>query len=1035
MSIEKSNFVISRASTAHSRTWVRQELNFDQFLDLFSNHRLDRKKDGPAFVAGELNGTERKAQAVRCIYFLVYDVDGEQTYDEVREILNRENLHALMYSTYNHLKTKSYIKTDKFALWCKRNGIDTTPAIGQVLHTQELVERYVDDNEGRAKFGGAFEVQERREQTEEGMQICLKHAPIEKFRIVIPLDVPFMTAAHGYTSAEQAQIWKRHYIGVGRKLGLKFDMACSDPSRIHYLPSHPSDPADDTKEAEHRMDHLFDPVNGEEDGPSRVSLDLTKYPLADIGEVTKRTTAGVGVAQPQVGLMDLGPWLRKYRGTYKLATLLEERGRTLGARTEEGYVCTCPYGDRHTEGEDGAFVVDADPKAGTPFVFSCSHNSCQRKMVNGAVDVAVFLEKMLAEGWITHGDLENPNYGGGPLLTWDDSDDLPFPFYRHDGMILTHLGKCDDWPVSQDFEIVASTLDHRLHHGVGIAFIDRLGEHREVFFMYSQLVGRSDDWLGELADEGFIVHDAKQLGRLLNLVRPREKLMRTHKPGWTSDGKFVLPGVGDVKLVGKNEVLGQNGKLTEWQNIARLARGNSRLTFALCQMFVGPLLKPLNGESGAFHLFSTTSDGKTATLRLAASVWGRAPITLNTTLTGLETTLEHANDIGVCLDELGQLERGAGGVAYMLGNESGKGRGKSDGGKRETKSFRVAAMTCGEMAFSEKVEDEGKKSTGGHGSRVVTINANAGHGLGVYDTLHDFPGGAALSEHIKAAVGEHHGVAGPAFISWLTEEGRLTHIVDEFGPALGEIADHLTPVGAAPQVRRIAMRFAFVLLAGELAVEAGVLPFEAGEPSRVVLAIWNEWLGGRGTNTDEVYQGTERILTFMKTKPQAFESKSVTPIDRHGFFEPVDHKKGTRPTWYWLPEKFRAVVANSASVGVAEALLTSGCLVAGEMRKATGKRRLDVKKRGFEGMPDGQRYYAVMLPEEKSASPRSAFVRMLRMQLSPHYEVGGLDDGELLHWLSAPENATVWRERERWMGLELGPGCETEEGVVERVVG
>ena len=65
------------------------------------------------------------------------------------------------------------------------------------------------------------------------------------------------------------------------------------------------------------------------------------------------------------------------------------------------------------------------------------------------------------------------------------------------------------------------------------------------------------------------------------------------------------------------------GTLKEWQdNIAALAVGNSRITFAISCAFAGVLVEPAGESGGGFQFTGETSKGKTSTLiDPAASVW------------------------------------------------------------------------------------------------------------------------------------------------------------------------------------------------------------------------------------------------------------------------------------------------------------------------------------------------------------------------------------------------------------------------------
>ena len=65
------------------------------------------------------------------------------------------------------------------------------------------------------------------------------------------------------------------------------------------------------------------------------------------------------------------------------------------------------------------------------------------------------------------------------------------------------------------------------------------------------------------------------------------------------------------------------GSLEEWQeHVALPCKENSRLLFALSASFAAALLEPLVMESGGFNFRGDSSQGKTALLDVAGSVWG-----------------------------------------------------------------------------------------------------------------------------------------------------------------------------------------------------------------------------------------------------------------------------------------------------------------------------------------------------------------------------------------------------------------------------
>ena len=77
------------------------------------------------------------------------------------------------------------------------------------------------------------------------------------------------------------------------------------------------------------------------------------------------------------------------------------------------------------------------------------------------------------------------------------------------------------------------------------------------------------------------------------------------------------------------------GTLADWQReLGRYLAGNSRLCLAGGAALAAPLVCLLGMESGGFHLFGDSRDGKSTAARLALSVWGN-PSTLMVSWTGM----------------------------------------------------------------------------------------------------------------------------------------------------------------------------------------------------------------------------------------------------------------------------------------------------------------------------------------------------------------------------------------------------------------
>src|SRR5690606_6446200 len=71
--------------------------------------------------------------------------------------------------------------------------------------------------------------------------VVISHAPIPKWRVILPLAAPFVIADRDSDDAAGLDIWRNVPRALARRLGgLPLDQACVGASRLWYLPSHPS---------------------------------------------------------------------------------------------------------------------------------------------------------------------------------------------------------------------------------------------------------------------------------------------------------------------------------------------------------------------------------------------------------------------------------------------------------------------------------------------------------------------------------------------------------------------------------------------------------------------------------------------------------------------------------------------------------------------------------------------------------------------------------------------------------------------------
>lgn len=122
------------------------------------------------------------------------------------------------------------------------------------------------------------------------------------------------------------------------------------------------------------------------------------------------------------------------------------------------------------------------------------------------------------------------------------------------------------------------------------------------------------------------------------------------------------------------------------------------MAFSVSLAFASPLQRLVGMSGGGYHLKGESTDGKTATMQVAASVCGGTDFwhTWRSTGNALEGTASRRNDATLMLDEIREVDgREAGNIAYMLANGQGKGRARTDGSVRETNRWNLLFYLLG----------------------------------------------------------------------------------------------------------------------------------------------------------------------------------------------------------------------------------------------------------------------------------------------------------------------------------------------------
>jgi putative DNA primase/helicase len=417
--------------------------------------------------------------------------------------------------------------------------------------------------------------------------------------------------------------------------------------------------------------------------------------------------------------------------------------------------------------------------------------------------------------------------------------------------------------------------------GYLLTFTDPLGNAKQWAMPARMLSGDGGEYRATLLGMGLLISSTPAARNLLTQFiqtrRPEEFASCTDRIGWHNGAAFVLPHetIGDdaERIVFQTDNAVENtfrtkGTAQQWRDrVGALCVGNSRLVFAVACAFAGPTLRPAGMESGGFHFRGDSSSGKTTALKVAASVYGGASFLQRwrTTDNALEAIAAQHSDCLLILDELAQVDpKTAGECAYMLANEQSKARATRSGAPRARLSWRLLFLSAGELGLADHMAEGMKRTRTGQEVRMADIPADAGMGLGAFENLHGHDGGSAFSRHITDRAASAYGTPGREWLQWLCANAQtLKARIREDANRLGA---EMVPTNASGQVERVAARFALVGAAGELATEAGLTGWQAGESERAALACFNAWLAARGgAGNGEVVAMLRQVRRFLES--------------------------------------------------------------------------------------------------------------------------------------------------------------------------
>lgn len=374
------SFPMSIGRSQEERDWKTRDFTLLEFLGKLFDHKESKKKNGACFMQGALvkGVKQRTIPNVHDLNFMVLDIDSGQPMEEVRQELIAQNLFAILYTTYSHGTVETRIKKTELIQKLKLD-------MGEEL-TDQHIRFYLTHHKRYDKRVVETCHFVKEEHVEGGNMVFVSHAPMPKYRIVLPLAETFVLAKQaGGDERKAREKWKRLYVGVAHQLGASYDRSCTDISRLFFWPTH-------RPGGEFRVEVVI----GD-------NLDLSTVTELDPKELENSnpfTEAGIDEGDE---FPIETPWLKTWmRGKYVHFAAGDFFSNYFDVRNRDGDKVTteCPFDDGHTNAGDpsdqGFFCVDGDSDEKS-FVAHCQHDSCSMYRKLNYVDRAIQIFNLTEE--------------------------------------------------------------------------------------------------------------------------------------------------------------------------------------------------------------------------------------------------------------------------------------------------------------------------------------------------------------------------------------------------------------------------------------------------------------------------------------------------------------------------------------------------------------------------------------------------------------------------------------------------------------
>ena len=228
---------LGKAAKVDAKHWYPLNTTIGDFIfDVLAHNEAREEKDGDAVVFGAPVGGVRSEKTIPHVDVIMVDYDNGSLFMDVARWVRDRRLLAVMYPSWNDGSVRTDVARDKIVEFLKK-GQRHTP--GQEIEAKDVCD-YLRAEKGYLDSVLVSAAIEKVASAEKGTTITLRHEPIDKFRLVLFPKERFAVAHRPGcdTDAEAIEEYKDRFRGLCQMIGVHYDKAATDISRLMYLPSH-----------------------------------------------------------------------------------------------------------------------------------------------------------------------------------------------------------------------------------------------------------------------------------------------------------------------------------------------------------------------------------------------------------------------------------------------------------------------------------------------------------------------------------------------------------------------------------------------------------------------------------------------------------------------------------------------------------------------------------------------------------------------------------------------------------------------------